>query len=193
MSWRRLGLGVIPTGAAACGNVAAPRDVMCGSQPVELLPNGSFDLPTPPWVQDPVTPALLCGMPKITPYNGTQAGCLGGVDGTTQTLSQRVSLPEGVKTLTLTGQICIATAETATVDHDVLQLDVIDGANVVATLGTFTNQQGVAACQFMAFHRIAAAASDPATATLRLRSTLDANMPTSFYVDGLSLTASCTP
>lgn len=193
MSWRRLGFGVIATGTTACGNVAAPRDVMCGSQPVEVLPNGSFDVPTPPWVQDPVTPALLCGMPKITPYNGTQAGCLGGIDGTTQTLSQSVPLPEGAKTLTLTGQICIATAETAAADHDIVQFGVLDGANVIAALGKFTNQQGVAACQFMAFTLTAPAASDPVTATLRIRSTLDANMPTSFYLDALSLTASCTP
>jgi len=166
---------------------------MCGPQPVEVLPNGSFDSPAPPWVQDPVTPALLCGAPKIMPYNGTQAGCLGGVDGTTQTLSQPISLPEGAKTMTLSGQICIATAETAAVDHDIVQLDVVDGGNVVAALGKFTNQQGVAACQFMAFTLTAPAASDPATATLRIRSTLDANMPTSFYLDALSLTVSCTP
>jgi hypothetical protein len=191
MLWRPFGFGVIALVVTACGSVAAPRDVKCGPQPVEVLSNGSFDLATPPWVQDP--PSLLCGMPKITPYNGTQAGCLGGVDGTTQTLSQSVSLPEGVKTLTLSGQICIATAETAAVDHDVLQLDVLDGTNVIATLGKFSNQQGVASCQFMAFTLTAAAASDPVTATLRIRSTLDANMPTSFYVDGLSLTASCAP
>jgi hypothetical protein len=54
---------------------------------------------------------------------------------------------------------------------------------VIATLGKFTNQQGVAACQFMAFTLPAPVAGDPATATLRLRSTLDANMPTSFYLE----------
>jgi hypothetical protein len=33
----------------------------------------------------------------------------------------------------------------------------------------------------------------PVTATLRIRSTLDTSMPTSFYVDSLSLKVSCTP
>lgn len=194
MSWRELGFASIATVAIACGDVAGPaRDVTCGAQPVEVLPNGSFDMSTPPWVQEPVSPALLCGMPRITPFNGPQAGCLGGVDGTTQTLTQTLPLPQGVKTLTLTGQICIATAETMKVDHDILQFDVMDGTSVVAALGKSTNQQGVANCQFTALSLTAAATSDPATATLRIRSTLDANMPTSFYIDGLSLTASCTP
>jgi len=193
MSWRQLGLGVIATIATACGDVATPRDVTCGAQPVAVLPNGGFDLPTPPWVQDPVAPALLCGAPRITPVNPPSSACLGGIDGTTQTLTQSVPLPEGAKTLTLSGQICIDTAETAAVDHDILQFDVLDGANVVAALGKSTNQQGVAGCQFKPFTLTAPVTSDPVTATLRIRSTLDANMPTSFYIDGLSLTVGCTP
>lgn len=199
MSWRPLGFGAMITIATACGDVAVPpdaavpRDVKCGAQPVEVLPNGSFDMPAPPWVQDPVTPALLCGMPKITPFNGAQAGCLGGTDGTIQTLSQSVPLPQGAKTVKLTGQICVATAETAMVDHDTVQFDLLDGANVIAALGKSTNQQGVANCQFMPFELTAPATSDPVTATLRVRSTLDTNLPTSFYLDALSLTVSCTP
>jgi hypothetical protein len=179
--------------ATACGDVAAPRDVQCGAQPVEVLPNGSFDLSTPPWIQEPVTPAILCGMPRITPFDGTQAGCLGGVDGTIQTLTQSIPLPAGARTLTLTGQICIATAETMRVDHDLLEIAVMDGDSVVAALGKPTNQQGTANCQFTPLQLTAPATSDPATATLRIRSTLDANMPTSFYIDGLSLKVGCTP
>lgn len=199
MSWRELGFATIATIATACGDVAAtpdaaaPRSVTCAAQPVEVLPNGSFDTPSPPWVQDPVTPALLCGMPKITPFNGAQAGCLGGLDGTTQTLSQTVPLPAGAKTLTLSGQICIATAETAAVEHDVVQFDVMNGTSVVSALGKKTNQQGAANCQFAPFTLTAPASSDPVTVTLRIRSTLDANLPTSFYLDALSLTVGCTP
>ncbi len=168
-----------------------PRSVQCGAA-VQVLPNGSFDLSTRPWVQDPVTPSLLCGMPKITPFDGAQAGCLGGSDGTIQTLSQDFPLPQGAKTLTLSGQICIDTVETQQVDHDTVQLDALDGATVVAAFGKFTNQQGAASCVFAPFSLSAAAASDPVTATLRIRSTLDANMPTSFYIDGLTLTVDCT-
>jgi len=192
MSGRELGFAVIATVATACGDVAAPRDVQCGAQPVEVLPNGSFDLSTPPWVQAPVTPAILCGMPRIMPFDGTQAGCLGGVDGTIQTLTQSIPLPAGARTLTLTGQICIATAETMRVDHDILEIDVMDGDSVVAALGKPTNQQGAANCQFTPLQLTAAATSDPVAATLRIRSTLDASMPTSFYIDGLSLKVGCT-
>ncbi|HEX2687910.1 MAG TPA: hypothetical protein VHN14_14885, partial [Kofleriaceae bacterium] len=70
---------------AACGEVANRRNVQCGAQPSEVLPNGSFDASTPLWTQDPPTTALICGAPRITPSDGTQAACLGGTDGTVQT------------------------------------------------------------------------------------------------------------
>jgi hypothetical protein len=183
--------GAIATVATACGDVAAPRDVQCGAQPVEVLPNGSFDDPAPPWIQEPATPALLCGQPKITPFDGAQAGCLGGSNGTTQTLSQTIPLPFGLKTLTLSGQICIDTVETDKVDNDTVQFDVVDGAATVAAVGKQTNQQGKAGCEFAAFELTATATSDPPSATLRIRSTLNASNPTSFYLDKLSLKAAC--
>jgi hypothetical protein len=199
MSWRKPALWTITTITVACGDVSAPgdaappRDVMCGAQPVEVLPNGGFDLSTPPWAQDPVTPAILCGAPRITPASAPQAACLGGVDGTTQTLTQTIPLPVGAKTLALTGQLCIDTAETATIDHDTLQFDVLNGTSVISALGKKTNQQGAKGCQFAAFQLTAPVTSDPVTATLRIRSTLDTGLPTSFYLDSLSLRVSCTP
>jgi hypothetical protein len=191
MSWCPFVLAAIATIATACGDVAAPRDVQCGAQPVEVLPNGSFDDPAPPWIQEPVTPPLLCGQPQIMPFDGTQAGCLGSTDGTTQTLSQTIPLPAGVKTLTLSGEICIDTTETDKADNDILQFDVVDGDTTVAPLGKQTNQQGMTPCQFAAFQLTGTATSDPASATLRIRSTLNASNPTSFYIDKLSLTAAC--
>lgn len=199
---RALVLGAMTCLAAACGDVMStpadagstdgpPRTVKCGTTPVEVLPNGSFDASTPPWVQDPVTPALLCGMPRITPVDGTTAACLGGTDSLTQTLTQPIALPAGLKTLTLTGKICIATTETVAADNDVATFDVLDGTTTIAALGKQTNQQGSMACQFGAFTLMTTATSDPVTATFRIRSTLNTQMPTSFYIDKLSLTASC--
>jgi len=177
--------------SAGCGSVATQRDITCGAQPVEVLPNGGLESATPAWTQDPPTTALICGAPRITPFEGMRAACLGGTDGTVQTLTQQVPLPERAKTATLSGQICVATSETQPVDHDVLQIDLLDGATVVAALGKVTNQQGAATCQFMAFSETATMTSDPVTATLRIRAMLDANMPTSFYLDALSVTISC--
>lgn len=180
--------------AVGCGNVATERAVTCsGGKAPQVLPNGGFDDSTPPWIQEPVAPPLLCGAPRITPFSGVSAGCLGSTDGTVQALSQSVPLPEGARTAKLAGQICIATADTAKVDHDVLQFELLDGTNVISAIGKTTNQQGVANCQFAAFELTAALTSDPVTATLRIRSTLDATMPTSFYLDALSLTVGCTP
>jgi hypothetical protein len=196
---------------AACGSVAAPADAVavppdaapadaaglppdataCSTTPVEVLPNGNFDSAAPAWAQDPAQPALLCGQPTIMPASLPSAACLGSVDGTVQSLTQTVTLPQGATNLTLTGQICIATVDTSGADHDLLQFDLVDGGNVIAALGKKTNRDGVANCQFAAFSLTATLAAAPATAALRLRSTLDADLTTTFYVDNLSLKASC--
>jgi hypothetical protein len=54
----------------ACGDVTNPRAVQCGAQPVQVLPNGSFDADAPAWGQTPPTTALICGAPRITPFDG---------------------------------------------------------------------------------------------------------------------------
>jgi hypothetical protein len=192
MPSRALTVAALAVALPACGDVAAPRAVACGAQPVQVLPNGSFDAVAPAWAQEPVTMALICNSSRITPVDGSQAACLGGTDGTVQTLSQQVPLPDGARSVTLAGQICIDTAETQAVDHDTLQLDLADTGTVIATLGKMTNQQGTAPCQFKPFLLTAALTADPVTATLRIRSTLDTGMPTSFYLDALTLTVSCT-
>lgn len=192
MSSRALTVAALAVALPACGDVATKRDVACGAQPIEVLPNGSFDAVAPAWMQEPVTVALICGSSRITPIDGTQAACLGGTDGTVETLSQQVPLPDGARSVALSGQICIDTAETQAADHDVLQFDLVDTGTAIAALGKMTNQQGATPCQFKPFMLTAALTGDPATATLRIRSTLDTGMPTSFYLDALKLTVSCT-
>jgi hypothetical protein len=192
MSSRELILGVTAFAVlAACGNVDAPREVECGTTPVEVLPNGSFDDENPAWVAEPATPSLLCGQPVLMPATLPFAACLGSVDGTTQTLTQTIPLPAGATNLTLTGQICIATVDTAAIDHDVLQFDLLVSGSVIGALGKKTNRDGVANCQFAAFELTGTTTSDPETAILRLRSTLDPDLPTTFYVDNLSLKVGC--
>lgn len=180
-------------GSDALGPDAAPPDAAaCSATPVEVLPNGNFDGAIPAWGQDPGTTPLLCGEPTIMPASLPSAACLGSIDGTIQALTQPVTLPPGATNLTLTGQICIATAETAAADHDLVQFDLLDGGNVIAALGGKTNRDGVASCQFAAFELTATLARAPASATLRLRSTLDAHLTTTFYIDDLSLKVGCT-
>lgn len=190
MSSRPLFLGAIAAlGAASCGDVAAPRVVSCGTEPVNVLTNGDFDATTPAWTSEPA--GLLCGAPGITPYNGTLSGCLGGTDGLTNTLTISVPLPEGAETLTLTGQICIDTLETSAVETDTLAFDLLSGNAVISPLGKQTNLQGSKVCMFKPFTLTANTTSDPETATLRIRSTLDANNTTSFYLDALKLSVGC--
>src|SRR5262249_10837367 len=159
-------ISVIVSVVAACGDVSS-RSVACGATPIQVLPNGNFDNPSPPWVQTPVTPAALCGQPTVTPFNGTTVACMGGRDGATTKLVQSPRLRKKARQATLTAQICIATAETEPVERDVLQFSLVDEAGgTIAELGKATNQQGSAACQFMPLELSAPLSSDPPTATL---------------------------
>jgi hypothetical protein len=79
------------------------------------------------------------------------------------------------------------------VDHDILTFDLLDGATTIAAIGKSTNRQGGDSCHFSSFEMTAPLTGDPATATLRIRATLDSSMPTSFFFDALSLIVSCTP
>ncbi len=192
MSSRDLVLGALSLLAAGCGNVDAPREVECGALPVEVLPNGNFDSAAPAWVPEPASGKLLCGQPTIMPASLPSAACLGNIDGTTQILTQEVPLPEGATNLTLTGQICIATAETGAVERDILQFDLLESGSVISSVGKRTNLEGTADCQFTAFELTSTTTSDPETAVLRLRSTLNTELPTTFYVDNLSLKVGCS-
>lgn len=176
-----------------CGSVeeSDDRPVKCNGAPVDVLTNGNFDAAEPAWRQDP--PNLLCGAPRITPNTGAAAACLGGMDGMTNTVSREIALPAGASSARLLGQVCITTQETDAVDHDTVQFDLLDGVAPIAAFGKRTNQQGTAACDFASFVLEAALTGDPETATLRIQSTLDAQNPTSFFVDSLVLTVACTP
>jgi hypothetical protein len=189
--WRSVGLLAV----AACGSVANipdadTRQVACNAGMVDVLQNGNFDATDPPWVQDPAN--LLCGQPLIAPDSGTTAACLGGgADGSLATVSQEIPLPAGAASARLTGRICISTEETEAKDNDVVSFDILSGVAAIARLGTRSNQQGTAACQFVDFELDAALTSDPFTATFRIQSSLDVGKSTSFFVDTLALTIAC--
>ena len=157
---------------------------------VDVLQNGNFDATDPPWLQDPAD--LLCGEPLIAPDSGTTAACLGGgADGSLATVSQEIPLPAGAASARLTGRICISTQETEAKDNDIVSFDILSGVAAIARLGTRSNQQGTAACQFVDFELDAALTSDPFTATFRIQSSLDIGKSTSFFVDTLALTIAC--
>ena len=123
------------------------------------------------------------------------SGCLGVTSALVETMSQEVTLPAGLKTLTLSGSICIATDETDNLEHDLLSLDMLNGETVIARLGTLSNRDGANSCSFKPLVvNPAQLIGDPAEATLRLRATQDGpNLRTTFYFDDLKLTVGCTP
>jgi hypothetical protein len=175
---------------AACGEVV-PDPCKGGS---DVLTNGGFEDSTTGWVSDPGH-SWFCPRSVISPPTGMWSGCLGTTGAATETLTQEVALPAGSQVLTLSGSICIDTAETDNLLHDVLSLDVLDGDNVIASLGTLSNRDGTRGCNFKSLQTTAAPLkSHPAMATLRLRATQDGpNMLTTFYFDDLKLTIGCAP
>jgi len=175
---------------AACGQVISDP---C-QEAADVLMNGGFEDSTTAWVSDPGH-SWFCPKSVVPPPTGMWSGCLGTTGAATETLTQKVALPARSATLTLSGSICIDTMETDNLQHDVLSLDLLDGENVIASLGTLSNRDGTSGCRFKPLQTATAQlTSHPAMATLRLRATQDGpNMLTTFYFDDLKLTVGCTP
>jgi hypothetical protein len=178
---------------------AAPLDagVACAPGFVDVLQNGGFEDPALAWTSEQIPAdqphSWFCPKALVPRVDGMYAGCVGLSDKTEQTLGQSVAMPAG-KTVTLTGKICIATQETdPTTAYDVLTLDLRDGQTVIASLGTFTNRDGHASCDFVPFSQTAALTSTPAAATLRISAKLDVAKITTFYLDDLSLCVGDAP
>lgn len=202
-------LGVFAIDQAACGRIgfdapldadadAAPLDAGAACAPgfVDVLQNGGFEDPTLAWTSEQIPadqPHSWFCPPKVISADGMWAGCVGLTNNTEQMLSQRVAMPAG-KTMTLTGKICIDTDETdPTTAYDVLTLDVRDGQTVIASLGTFTNRNGHAVCNFRPLRQTASLTGAPAAVTLRISAKLDVAKITTFYLDDLSLCVGGTP
>ena|SRR5215510_708655 len=175
--------------AAACGQVVS--DPLC-RQGTNVLPNGGFEDPMHKWAAVP-GPTQLCLASRGFAAHDTQSGCLGVNGAPVETLSQDVVLPAEARTVTLTGVICIDTDETDNLEHDSVALDLLDGDNVIASLGTFSNRDGTHGCNFQPLHKTAPLTSASVAAMLRLRATQNGPNVTTFYFDDLSLTVGCTP
>jgi hypothetical protein len=168
------------------------RTVSCDAttHSASVLMNGSFDAATPAWMQDP--PNLLCGSQTFKPFDGTTSACLGSTNGETDTLSMSIALPANAISVTLNGQKCITTEETAAVDHDTMTFELVNGGAILASIGMFSNQQGTSACSFAPFTMQAQLPADPDTATFQIRSNVDAQLTTTFLLDALALDIGCS-
>ncbi len=160
----------------------------------DALKDGGFEDPKLAWVSDQ-DHSWFCPKQVIPPHGGIWSGCLGTTSASVETLRQEVSLFGGTKSVTLTGFICIATDETDNLEHDVLAVDLLHGEDLIARLTTLSNRDGSNVCNFKAFSTAKAQLiGDPATLTLRFTATQDGpSSPTTFYLDDLKLTTSCTP
>jgi len=114
---------------------------VASSGPQQLLLNTGFESGTSPWTTLG-TAAVQCGSVTYVPYAGSCVATLnGGSAATTDTLSQRVTIPSGKTSATLAFRlrVFVQGTQSATV-VDRLRVQVTDVAgNVLGTLKTYTN------------------------------------------------------
>jgi hypothetical protein len=171
--------------------------------PIELLGNADFDSssgPTDarkiaPWVASRANPPLVLNAGElhdlgVTPDTPTFAAALGGENQSEQTLYQIVVVPAGAAGLEVTGKTWIVSLEPAATDFDVMTIDLLDAeGTVVERLATFTEAD--VSGDWRGLSAAAQSAHAGETVIFRLRAANGMKFATSFFVDSLSLRATC--
>jgi hypothetical protein len=147
-----------------------------GGTPSERVTNGSFESGNSYW-------SLGSGAAVVTTraYAGTHSLLAGGTVSSTQSATQQVSIPTGASSQTLTFRTWITTSESGTTAYDRLNIQ----ANGT-TLRTFSNAS-TRGSWFNTSVDLSAYAGQ--TITLKFQAVNDSTLPTSFYVDVVSVLA----
>jgi hypothetical protein len=190
------GAGQSGSGASgSSGNAGSAADLPnCARQ---LLINGGFEAGLEPWVPyttgaDPlIYDAATTAEDGIVPYEGQRMGWLGGVPNETNRLSQEVILPAGTTRVTLGGALRIQIFEQHAL-IDFLRADLVAGALRIPVFA-FDNGSASEDWVELAVPAVDVTAYAGQTVTLELESEIGAGPGTNFFIDGLSLTAPCTP
>jgi hypothetical protein len=144
--------------------------------PTERVTNGSFESGNSYW-------SLGSGASVVTTraYSGTHSLLVGGTTSSTQSATQQVSVPTGATSQTLTLRTYISTQESGTTPYDTLNIQ----ANGT-TLKSYTNAS-TKGSWFATTLDLSAYAGQ--TITLKFQAVNDSMLPTSFYVDVVSVLA----
>jgi hypothetical protein len=147
-----------------------------GGTPSERVTNGSFESGNSYW-------SLGSGAAVVTTraYSGTHSLLVGGTTSSTQSATQQVSVPTGATSQTLTLRTYISTQESGTTPYDTLNIQA-DGT----TLKSYTNAS-TKGSWFATTVNLSAYAGQ--TITLKFQAVNDSMLPTSFYVDVVSVLA----
>ena len=160
-----------------------------GGTATQLITNGTFEGGATGWT---ATAGVICTNSACqnteSAHAGTGYAWLNGY-GTTHTdsLSQKVTIPAGKSSATLSFWLHIDTAETENTAYDTLKVQVLNSAGtVVATLATYSNLNAAAGYAQKTFNLNAYIGQ---AVTLRFTGSEDSNLQTSYVIDDVSLTA----
>ncbi|MFI6683995.1 M1 family aminopeptidase [Streptomyces sp. NPDC050485] len=170
----------LPVAPAAAAPAKAPRPSAC--TPAQVVANGGFENGTSPWSQS--SPGVITNRAGQSAHGGTGFAWLNGVGSThTDTLSQRVTIPSGCGTATLSFWLHIDTAEaTSSTAYDTLTAKI--GSTTLATYSNLDKNTGYARKSF----DVSGFAGQ--TVDLAFTGTENSSLQTSFVIDDVALDTS---
>jgi hypothetical protein len=149
----------------------------------ELIINGGFETGTTPWIVS----GQITRSTGTFPHSGVAYMILGGVNSTTGTLYQQVTIPAGGANLNFWLNITTDEALGAAV-FDRLFIEVRNtSGTLLATLATFSNQNSGVARIYVLRGPYNLSAFAGQTVRIQFRATEDISLPTSFRVDDVSV------
>ena len=160
-----------------------------GGTATQLIVNGTFENGATGWT---ASSGVICSNAGCATTESAHAGTgyawLNGYGAThTDTLSQKVAIPAGKSSATLSFYLHIDTAETESVAYDTLKLQVLNSAGtVVATLATYSNLSAAGGYALKSFNLNGYIGQ---TVTLKFVGAEDSNLQTSYVIDDVSLLA----
>ncbi len=174
-----------------CGRINAYRAVTGGSaSPTptptpppgsgEAVVNGGFENGASPWVQSSSGGYQLISTSR--PRTGAYSAWLGGYNSGTDSLYQTITVPSNG---TLTYYWYMTTQESGSTSYDYLRVRLLNSSGaVIATLRTWSNASGAGA-----WRQDSISLANYAGQQVRLQfyATTDSTLPTSFYVDDVSV------
>jgi len=149
----------------------------------ELISNGGFETGTTPWI----VAGQVTRSTGSFPHSGVAYMILGGVNSTTGTLYQTVTIPSGGANLNFWLNITTSEAAGAAVfDRVFIEVRNTSGT-LLATLATFSNQNSGTAGVYVLRGPYNLSAFANQTVRIQFRATEDITLPTSFRVDDVSV------
>ena len=166
---------------------ATTQAVTLGSNQQQLLGNPGFETGTaPPWTMSSGTLCSNSSCAGETAHSGSWFDWLDGYGSAhTDTLSQRVVIPAGKTTASLSFYLHVDTAETTkTTAYDTLKVQVTSSTGATTTLATYSNLN---ASSGYAVKTLSMAAYIGQTVTLKFVGAEDSSQQTSFVIDDVSI------